>query len=91
MLFFLYSDRPADPDKILSPQMRGRKQCVGPGLVARPDDRANYSKRMDVPVETMNYSDFIKNGRWDEVDESLRAVYREASEVLGREFPYPEN
>jgi ribonuclease Z len=57
----------------------------------KPDDRANYSKRMDVPVETMTYSDFIKNGRWGEVDEALRGVYKEASENLGREFPYPEN
>ena len=57
----------------------------------QPDDRANYSKRMDVPVETMSYSDFIKNGRWGEVDEALRGIYKEASENLGREFPYPEN
>jgi len=37
----------------------------------------------------MGYSDFIKQGRWAEVDESLRAVYEEASEVLGRKFEYP--
>lgn len=43
----------------------------------------------DVPVESLIYSDFIKGGRWAEVDEALRGVYEEASEKLGREFPYP--
>ena len=55
------------------------------------DDRANYSKEMDVPVEAMGYSEFIKDGRWGEVDEALRGVYKEASDAMGREFPYPEN
>jgi len=27
--------------------------------------------------------------KWDGVDEALRGVYKEAEEVLGREFPYP--
>jgi ribonuclease Z len=35
------------------------------------------------------YSDFIKGGRWNEVDEALRGVYKEASDALGREFVYP--
>jgi hypothetical protein len=39
----------------------------------------------------MGYSDFIKDGRWGEVDEAMRGIYREASENLGREFPFPEN
>jgi len=56
----------------------------------RADDRANYSKEMDVPVEAMSYSEFIKSGRWGEVDEALRGIYKEASDALGREFPYPE-
>jgi len=38
----------------------------------------------------MGYSDFIKEGRWGEVDDALRGVYKEASEAQGREFPYPE-
>jgi ribonuclease Z len=41
-------------------------------------------------MEALLYSDFIKEGRWSEVDEVLRGVYQEASENLGREFPYPE-
>jgi ribonuclease Z len=52
-------------------------------------DREKYAKEMDVPVESLGYSDFIKAGRWTEVDEALRGVYKEASEALGREFPYP--
>jgi ribonuclease Z len=65
-----------------------------PPLVTEPelprkDDKANYAKQMDVPVESMGYSDFIKEGKWNEVDEALRGVYDEASEKLGRKFEYP--
>jgi ribonuclease Z len=37
----------------------------------------------------MKNSDFIANGRWGDVDDVLRDVYKEASEVIGREFSYP--
>jgi ribonuclease Z len=67
-----------------------------PPLVGKPelpgkDDRENYSKETGVPVKSLGYSDFIKEGRWSEVDEALRGVYKEASEKLGREFEYPTN
>ena len=39
----------------------------------------------------MLYSDFVIGGRWGEVNEALRRIYEEASEKLGREFPYPES
>ena len=55
----------------------------------RKDDRENYGKEMGVPVESLGYSDFIKEGRWGDVDEALRGVYKEASEKLGRKFEYP--
>ena len=55
----------------------------------KKDDREKYGKEMGVPVESMGYSDFIKGGRWGEVDEALRGVYKEASDKLGREFEYP--
>ncbi len=65
-----------------------------PPLVSKPelprdDDKENYGKTMGVPVESMGYTNFIKEGQWDEVHEALRGVYQEASENLGREFPYP--
>ena len=65
-----------------------------PPLVSKPelpkkDDREKYGKEMGVPVESMGYSDFIKGGRWGEVDEALRGVYKEASDKLGRKFEYP--
>jgi ribonuclease Z len=65
-----------------------------PPLVSKPelpqkDDRANYGEEMGVAVESLGYSDFIKEGRWGEVDEVLRGVYEEASEKLGRKFEYP--
>ena len=67
-----------------------------PPLVNKPelpqkDDKEKYSKEMGVPNDAMGYSDFIKEGRWGEVDEVLRGVYKEASEVLGRKFEYPTN
>ena len=66
-----------------------------PPLVNAPEppggdrDRQAFSKETGVPMEALLYSDFVKGGRWGEVDDSLRGVYQEASEVLGREFPYP--
>ena len=38
----------------------------------------------------MAFSDFTESGYMD-VDDVLRPIYEEASEVMGREFPYPEN
>jgi ribonuclease Z len=52
-------------------------------------DRRKFSESSGVPVEALLYSDFIIGGRWDDVDEALRGVYEEASEAVGREFPYP--
>jgi ribonuclease Z len=66
-----------------------------PPLVGAPEppggdrDRQKFSKNSGVPVDALLYSDFIIDGRWGEVDEALRGVYEEASEVLGREFTYP--
>jgi ribonuclease Z len=52
-------------------------------------DRQKFSKSSGVPIDALLYSDFIIGGRWNEVDEALRGVYKEASEALGREFVYP--
>ena len=57
--------------------------------VPQKGDRERYSQEMGVPVKSMGYSDFIKGGRWGEVDEPLRGIYKEASEALGRTFEYP--
>ena len=53
-------------------------------------DREKLSKETGVPVEAIGYSDFIEGGVWGEVDDVLRGIYKEASQVLGREFPYPD-
>jgi ribonuclease Z len=66
-----------------------------PPLVGAPEppggdrDRQKFSKNSGVPVDALLYSDFIIDGRWGEVDEALRGIYEEASEVLGRKFTYP--
>jgi ribonuclease Z len=51
-------------------------------------DRQKFSDRSGVPAEAIAYSDFIVAGKWN-VDDVLRPIYKEASEVLGREFKYP--
>jgi ribonuclease Z len=53
-------------------------------------DRQVFSENSGVPVDALQYSDFINSQRWTEVDEALRGVYQEASDAVGREFPYPE-
>jgi ribonuclease Z len=40
--------------------------------------------------DRIGYSAEIEAGRWN-VDDVVRPIYEEASEALGREFPYPEN
>ncbi len=69
-----------------SPPLAGEAQPPG-----GDKDREKFSQSSGVPVDAFQYSEFIKSGRWGEVDEVLRAIYEEASEALGREFPYPEN
>jgi ribonuclease Z len=54
-------------------------------------DRKKFSKSSNVPIDALRYSDFIKRGRWGEVDEANRGIYEEASDALGRDFKYPEN
>jgi ribonuclease Z len=68
-----------------SPPLAGKAQPPGGDA-----DREKFSKDAGVSVEALKYSDFIIEGRWSEVDEVLRGVYKEASEALGKEFPYPE-
>ena len=40
------------------------------------------------PKDRVGYSPEIEAGRWD-VNDVIRPIYKEASEALGREFPYP--
>jgi ribonuclease Z len=54
-------------------------------------DREKFSKGSGVPVDALRYSKFISDGRWPGVDEANRQIYEEASEAMGREFPYPES
>jgi ribonuclease Z len=53
------------------------------------DDRAAFVEKYGLDQDKVGFSDFTKGGFWN-VDDVLRPIYQEASEVLGREFPYPE-
>jgi ribonuclease Z len=48
-------------------------------------DRAPMEEKLGV---SLDFSEFIENGKWD-VDDVLRPIYEEASEAMGKEFPYP--
>jgi ribonuclease Z len=51
-------------------------------------DREPFTKRLG--LEDLKFSEFIAGGKWN-VDDVLRPIYQEASEVLGREFKYPND
>jgi len=52
------------------------------------DDRTAFAKKAGLATESMAFSDFTQTGFMD-VDDALRPIYAEASEMLGREFKYP--
>jgi ribonuclease Z len=58
---------------------------ASPALPPDMADRAETSARLGWEL---GYTDFIAGGELD-VDDVLRPIYEEASQVLGREFPYP--
>ena len=62
---------------------------VIPSEPPKMSDREVFSQRSGVPPEAIGYSEFIESGKWN-VDDVLRPIYEEASEAVGREFPYPE-
>lgn len=66
-----------------SPPLAGKAEPPG------EDDKKNFSENSGIPFDAMGYSDFISSAAWDDVDEVLRGIYKEASDALGREFPYP--
>jgi ribonuclease Z len=53
------------------------------------DDRTEFAERAGLDPKMIGFSDFTKAGFWN-VDDVLRPIYEEAGDVLGREFPYPE-
>jgi ribonuclease Z len=59
-----------------------------PAVPPKPSDRQTYAEMKGMPVDVLEFSDFTKSGFWD-VDDVLRPIYKEASEAVGREFPYP--
>jgi ribonuclease Z len=59
-----------------------------PALPPDPSEMAPFAAERTGGV-VPGYSDFIYSGRWEGVDDVLREIYQEASDALGREFPYP--
>ena len=49
---------------------------------------AAFAELMGLDQDKMGYSDFTNSGYWD-VDDVLRPIFEEASEAVGRDFPYP--
>lgn len=61
---------------------------AAPAQVPNMDDRNTFAKNHGFDASAIGYSDFIEGGKWD-VDDALRPIYEQASEALGRNFPYP--
>ncbi|MGI9571641.1 MAG: guanitoxin biosynthesis MBL fold metallo-hydrolase GntH, partial [Desulfobulbia bacterium] len=59
---------------------------AAPAELPKQEDKTKFAEK--VGVESLDYSDFIQGGTWD-VDDVLRPIYQDASEKMGREFPYP--
>lgn len=57
-----------------------------PAEAPKPEDKTAMAEKLG--VETIDFSDFTNSGRWN-VDDVLRPIYQEASDKMGREFPYP--
>ena len=53
------------------------------------DDRTAYAEQIGLDPEQLGFSEFTESGFWD-VDDVLRSIFEEASEVLGQEFECPE-
>ena len=62
---------------------------AAPAEPPKMEDRAAFAKKAGLSDGSLKFSDFTKAGFWN-VDDVLRPIYQEASEALGREFPYPE-
>jgi ribonuclease Z len=55
-------------------------------LPGDPADKKAWAKELG--LDSLDYSDFISEGKMD-VTDVIRPIYKDASEALGREFPYP--
>lgn len=60
---------------------------AAPAEPPKAEDKTAMAEKLG--VETIDFSEFVASGVWD-VDDVLKPIYEEASEVLGQEFPYPE-
>jgi len=49
---------------------------------------ARFAEQAGIDIADIGFSEFTKGGFWD-VDDVLRPIFEEASEALGRDFPYP--
>ncbi|WP_425043516.1 guanitoxin biosynthesis MBL fold metallo-hydrolase GntH [Primorskyibacter sp. S87] len=58
-----------------------------PAQAPDQQDKVTFSENSGVPQENLFFSEFVTNGL-DDVDDVLRPIYEEASEVLGKDFPY---
>ena len=62
---------------------------ASPAEPPNPKDKETYAKAAGLKQQDLDFSDFTKKGFWN-VDDVLRPIFKDASEALGQEFPYPE-
>lgn len=63
---------------------------ASPAVAPQADDKEKYAQKKGIDPKVLEFSDFTKSGFWN-VDDVLRPIYEEASDAVGREFPYPDN
>ncbi|WP_171236077.1 guanitoxin biosynthesis MBL fold metallo-hydrolase GntH [Ruegeria sp. HKCCA6837] len=59
-----------------------------PAVPPSLDDRVAFADERGLDQDKLGFSEFTASGFWD-VDDVLRPIFEEASEALGRDFPYP--
>ena len=62
---------------------------AAPAEVPGKDDAAEFAKRVGIDPQNVGFSEYTQEGKWN-VDDVLKPIYQQASDKMGREFPYPE-
>ena len=61
---------------------------ASPAEAPNKEDVKTFAESVGLDPDKVGFSEFTQTGFWD-VDDVLRPIYEQASEVLGQDFPYP--
>ncbi|MFG0607511.1 guanitoxin biosynthesis MBL fold metallo-hydrolase GntH [Vibrio mimicus] len=66
-----------------SPPLTGKPQ------LPKLSDRDDFAKSVGLNVNSLKFSEYIKSGRWNDVDEVIKPLYKDMEKRENRSFPYP--